>query len=145
MVAIALFVYWFDFATDMAAAAGLGAFGYVFLWLAFGANLLRWTVIGLLRLGDDSARSLVRRRARERKPVGESRERVLVGSGTTEDTPIGGVDASDQLEEPIEGGGAEGLDPSDIALAVIIPAHNEEPVIKGAISSALSLLARWDV
>src|SRR5699024_12556180 len=99
MVAIALFVYWFDFATDMAAAAGLGAFGYVFLWLAFGANLLLWPVIGGLRLVADSVRSLVRRRALQRpRPAveGKHRGRVLVGAGTGGDTPTGGGDVWDR-------------------------------------------------
>ena len=147
VLAIALFVYWFDFATDMAAAAGLGAFGYVFLWLAFGANLLLWTVIGLLRLGGDSARSLVRRRAREQpRPAvaRKQREPVLVGAGTGGDTPSGGDGVLEQVEG-IDGDGAEGGDPSDITLAVIIPAHNEEQVIAGAISSALNLFDRWDI
>ncbi|HIY40041.1 MAG TPA: glycosyltransferase family 2 protein [Candidatus Nocardiopsis merdipullorum] len=147
MVAIALFVYWFDFATDMAAAAGLGAFGYVFLWLAFGANLLLWTVIGGLRLGDDSVRSLVRRRALQRpRPavVGRHRERVLVGAGAGGDTPTGGGDVLERVEG-VDEGGAEGPDPSDITLAVIIPAHNEEQVIAGAISSSLSLFNHWDI
>ena len=147
MVAIALFVYWFDFATDMAAAAGLGAFGYVFLWLAFGANLLLWTVIGGLRLGDDSVRSLVRRRALQQpRPavVGRHRERVLVGAGAGGDTPTRGGDVLERAEG-VDEGGAEGHAPSDITLAVIIPAHNEEQVIAGAISSSLSLFNHWDI
>src|SRR5690606_13344621 len=36
-------------------------------------------------------------------------------------------------------------DPYTITLAVIIPAHNEEPVIDGAIASALRLFNRWDI
>lgn len=146
-LAIALFVYWLDFATDMAAAAGLGAFGYVFLWLAFGANLLLWTVIGLLRLGGDSTRSLARRRTREqprRAVASKQRERVLVGAGVGGEVPTGD-DVVSGRHEGTDGGGTEDGDSSDIALAVIIPAHNEEQVIGGAIASALNLFHRWDV
>ncbi|MGW8529930.1 MULTISPECIES: glycosyltransferase family 2 protein [Nocardiopsidaceae] len=152
VLAVALFVYWFAFAADMAAAAGLGAFGYVFLWLAFGANLLLWTAAGLLRLGEDSIRAVVRPRARRGRAVGAAPpERVLVAAGASE---VGASDAG----PPGSGGpvrpagrhasgrpgGARGDDPG-ISLAVVIPAHNEEPVIHAAIGSALSLFDRWDV
>ncbi|MEE2039106.1 glycosyltransferase [Nocardiopsis sp. CT-R113] len=154
VLAVSLFVYWFAFAADMAAAAGLGAFGYVFLWLAFGANLLLWTAIGLLRLSEDSIRAVVRPRARRRRPVRHaSPERVLVGAGAPEagavraglpGGPTGSVavsHAAGEAETAPEG--ADG-DPG-VSLAVIIPAHNEEPVIHAAIGSALSLFNRWDI
>ncbi|MFD3685995.1 glycosyltransferase [Nocardiopsis sp. NPDC058631] len=156
VLAVSLFVYWFAFAVDMAAAAGLGAFGYVFLWLAFGANLLLWTVVGLLRLGEDSVRAVVRPRVRGRRAVRPaSPERVLVGAGTarggrsgatagatgsvTGDHTAGEV-GSDPAPAPDGGDGVPG-----VSLAVIIPAHNEEPVIHAAIGSALSLFNRWDI
>ncbi|WP_160050348.1 MULTISPECIES: glycosyltransferase [unclassified Nocardiopsis] len=147
-LAVTLFVYWFGFATDMAAASGLGALGYAFLWLAFGANLLLWTVIGLVRLADDSVRAVVRPRAagRSRAVRRRARERVLVGAG-------GAVRAEGEGEAAGAASGkdsdpavpAERASPEDISLAVIIPAHNEEPVIGAAIASAMSLFPRWDV
>ncbi|MFD6097105.1 glycosyltransferase [Nocardiopsis flavescens] len=140
VLAAALFVLWFDFATDMAAAAGLGPVGYVFLWLAFGANLLLWTVVGALRLGDDSVRAVLRRdtAAGDRRAV-RSRERVLVGSGGS---AVASAD-SDGTEDAVAARGGE--EPRNATIAVIIPAHNEEPVIGGAISSALGLFPRWDI
>nr|WP_316042290.1 glycosyltransferase family 2 protein [Nocardiopsis sp. CNR-923] len=42
-------------------------------------------------------------------------------------------------------GSEESDEPRDARIAVIIPAHNEEPVIAGAIESALRLFDRWDV
>ncbi|WP_017572958.1 glycosyltransferase family 2 protein [Nocardiopsis halotolerans] len=156
-LAVALFVYWFGFATDMAEAAGLGAFGYVFLWLAFGANLLLWTVIGLVRLGDDSVRAVVRPRRighREhrghRRAVG-GRERVLVGaggpggSGALAGASDGGTAEAVGVPEPGEVAPPDGTAAPNASLAVIIPAHNEEPVIGGAIASAMGLFNRWDV
>lgn len=140
VLAAALFVLWFDFATDMAAAAGLGPVGYVFLWLAFGANLLLWTVVGALRLGDDSVRAVLRRdtTAGDRRAV-RSRERVLVGSGGSAVEAAG----HDGTEDAVAARGGE--EPRNATIAVIIPAHNEEPVIGGAISSALGLFPRWDI
>ncbi|MCY9786375.1 glycosyltransferase [Nocardiopsis sp. EMB25] len=175
VLAAALFVYWFDFATTSVAEAGGGALAYAFLWLAFGANLLWWTVVGLLRLGEGSVRTVVGGRARARRrdevTAGAAGERVLVGAGAPGPgaaTAIGaGTDTVDPATEAAEAaassggpepgdvaplGGAvapdrvEGADaPGDVSIAVIIPAHNEEPVIGGAIDSALRLFDRWDV
>ncbi|WP_116246291.1 glycosyltransferase [Nocardiopsis sp. FIRDI 009] len=171
-LAAALFVYWFDFATTSVAEAGGGALAYAFLWLAFGANLLWWTVVGLLRLGEGSVRAVAGGRSRARKrggvTAGATSERVLVGAGAPGATaavgagpatadPAGGEvaeTAPDGSEPgdvapaggavvPAEGEGADG--PRDVSIAVIIPAHNEEPVIGGAIDSALRLFDRWDV
>ncbi|MFI6575696.1 glycosyltransferase [Nocardiopsis sp. NPDC050513] len=172
VLAAALFVYWFDFATTAADAAGGGALAYVFLWLAFGANLLWWSAVGILRLGEGSVRAAVGRGARSRRREvarGAERERVLVLAGATESGGAA-VDTIDPAaEEPgAESGrvpdgaasaglagkgdgtvardGSEGSDePRDVRIAVIIPAHNEEPVIGGAIESALRLFDRWDV
>ncbi|MEU3310302.1 glycosyltransferase family 2 protein [Nocardiopsis sp. NPDC055551] len=160
-LAIALFVFWFDFATGMAAASGLGALGYVFLWMAFGLNLLLWTVMGLLRLAEDGARAALRRdpeRKRNRASArGREREKVLVGAGGgdtggTSDTgetlvATSGNDegAEGDLIRTPPGGDSVATDPDDITIAVIIPAHNEEPVIDTAISSALGLFNRWDI
>ena len=149
-LATALFVYWFDFATGAAEASGLGALGYVFLWLAFGANLLLWTVVGLLRLGEDSVRSLAARRrvgASERTAVEREPERVLVGAGGAGTLPDTEENRPEHTEGAAENTGAGGdtVDPADLSIAVVIPAHDEEPVIEAAIGSALRLFARWDV
>ncbi|GAB3706621.1 glycosyltransferase family 2 protein [Nocardiopsis oceani] len=158
VLAVALFFYWFDFATDMASAAGIGALGYVFLWMAFGLNLLLWTVVGLLRVTESGARTAFRRRPGDqyqRRAVrqGQERERVLVGAGG----PGGGValtgggpgDSVDSVGEAVATATPKEVavpaDPEDVSIAVIIPAHNEEPVIDAAISSALGLFNRWDI
>lgn len=156
VLAVALFAYWFDFASSMAAAAGLGALGYVFLWMAFGLNLLLWTVIGLLRLAEGGARAAFRRRPEDlqRRAVagGRERERVLVGAGSgggdlalAEGEP-GSESTGASAVDTVASGGALAVDaPQDVTIAVIIPAHNEEPVIDTAISSALGLFNRWDI
>ncbi|GAB3478267.1 glycosyltransferase family 2 protein [Nocardiopsis coralliicola] len=183
-LAIALFVFWLQFALG---AAGAGGATPVFLWMAFGVNLLVWTLIGGVRLGDDSVRALASRRAlrrsgrRERVLAsaggGGSDERVLVRSRAAQtgaagaagaggagplDTPAGTagmLPAADQERDPDtsaagtgrsgdvrKGGGAPAATAEEpISLAVIIPAHNEEPVIDGAIASALRLFNRWDI
>ncbi|MFD6948704.1 glycosyl transferase [Nocardiopsis sp. TSRI0078] len=143
-LAVALFVYWFGFATDMAAASGLGALGYAFLWLAFGANLLLWTVIGLVRLGEDSVRAVVRPRGSGRRAVGRRVDgRVLVGAGTAPAQRGADASAGESARAPAER--PEGAGPGAASLAVVIPAHNEEPVIGKAISSAMGLFERWDI
>ncbi|MFE1170616.1 glycosyltransferase family 2 protein [Nocardiopsis sp. NPDC058789] len=155
VLAAALFVYWFDFASSMAAAAGLGALGYVFLWMAFGLNLLLWTVVGLLRLAEDGARAALRRRPEGRRAsVAGNRERrpLLVGAGGpgNAEALTGGETAGSAEGGTVDtvtpgGGPLVAETPGDATLAVIIPAHNEEPVIGAAISSALGLFDRWDV
>jgi cellulose synthase/poly-beta-1,6-N-acetylglucosamine synthase-like glycosyltransferase len=144
-LAAALFVYWFGYATDMAEASGLGALGYAFLWLAFGANLLLWTTVGLVRLGEDSVRAVLRSpRAGHRRAVGgRPRERVLVGAGGPGgDTALAERDGGAPADAAAPPTGSE---PEQASLAVIIPAHNEEPVISGAIASAMGLFDRWDI
>ncbi|MFE9247211.1 glycosyltransferase [Nocardiopsis sp. NPDC006938] len=157
VLAVALFVYWFDFASTMAAAAGVGALGYVFLWMAFGLNLLLWTVVGLIRLAEGGARAALRRRpgdrGRARVSAGRARQRHLVGAGAPAGGAAlagGGDGAVAAVEEDLPdttapGGVLEETGTEDATLAVVIPAHNEEPVIGAAISSALRLFARWDV
>ncbi|WP_017590646.1 glycosyltransferase family 2 protein [Nocardiopsis ganjiahuensis] len=156
VLAVALFVYWFDFASSMAAAAGIGALGYVFLWMAFGLNLLLWTVIGLLRLAEGGARAALRRRPEDlqRKAVagGRERERVLVGAGRgggdlalTEGESEPGSTGGGAVDTAAPGGALTPDALPDVTIAVIIPAHNEEPVIDTAISSALGLFNRWDI
>ncbi|GAA1105308.1 MAG: glycosyltransferase family 2 protein [Nocardiopsis sp. BM-2018] len=155
VLAVALFVYWFDFASSMAAAAGIGALGYVFLWMAFGLNLLLWTVAGLLRLAEGGVRKALRRRPEDLQRTavtgGRHRERVLVGAGG----PGGGVALAESGPEAGAANGAVStVEPggdlteqrlAETTIAVIIPAHNEEPVIDTAISSALGLFNRWDI
>ncbi|MFV2198261.1 glycosyltransferase family 2 protein [Nocardiopsis sp. LOL_012] len=152
-LAVVFFAYWLDFATTTAEGAGGGTLAYVFLWLAFGANLLLWTVIGLLRLGEDSVRSLTRGRGEaepehERIAEGAEPERVLVGAAPGGGSAVAGLGAepgsTDLLAPPGGGAPAEAVEP-ELRLAVIIPAHNEEPVIGGAIASALRLFERKDV
>ncbi|PWV45461.1 glycosyltransferase [Nocardiopsis sp. L17-MgMaSL7] len=153
VLAVALFVYWFDFASTMAAAAGIGALGYVFLWMAFGLNLLLWTVVGLIRLAEGGARAALRRRPEDRRRSvagGRERQRLLVGAGAPGGAaPMaeGGTGSAETgaVDTVTPGGALVAEAPEDITLAVIIPAHNEEPVIDAAISSALGLFDRWDV
>ncbi|OOC55959.1 MULTISPECIES: glycosyltransferase family 2 protein [Nocardiopsis] len=145
-LAVAIFVYWFGFATDMAAASGLGALGYAFLWLSFGANLLLWTVIGLMRLGEDSVRAAVRPlgSGRRRAVGGKADDRVLVGAGTARAERGGDAAEGEFARAPAERPEVTG--PAGAAsLAVVIPAHDEEPVIGGAIASAMGLFDRWDI
>ena len=157
VLAVALFVFWFDFATGLAAASGLGALGYVFLWMAFGLNLLLWTVIGLLRLTEGGVRAVFCREPEGKRrgalARGRDREKVLVGAGASS------TDSGDTIVTESGPGSAEGgttlistragdellTDPDELTIAVIIPAHNEEPVIDTAISSALKLFQRWDI
>lgn len=63
-LAVLLFVQWIQFALG---AAGTGTPAPLFLWIAFGVNLLVWSFVGLLRLGDDSVRALLRSRAAPRR------------------------------------------------------------------------------
>ncbi|MFC3998282.1 glycosyltransferase family 2 protein [Nocardiopsis sediminis] len=115
-VTATVFVLWLRY--GFGAAGGPGP---LFLWLSVGMNLLAWTLIGLVRLGDDSLRALAR------PSGGAAAAASRTGPGAT-----GGGD-----------GGAGGAAP--LSLAVVIPAHNEEPVIDGAIASALRLFPRWDI
>ncbi|MDA2805804.1 glycosyltransferase [Nocardiopsis suaedae] len=179
-LAVTLFVQWLQFAL---AAAGGGPTP-LFLWMAFGVNLLVWSLVGVVRLGDDTVRGVAARRAlrrgrpgRRRPAVGgteKGREerRVLVrarpaegaaggpptaGSGLGNGSPGGPEGASapvlpdgavpEGAHDPGSGGTAVAApaDPDRLTLAVIIPAHNEEPVIDGAIASALRLFNRWDI
>ena len=156
VLAVALFVYWFDFASSMAAAAGIGALGYVFLWMAFGLNLLLWTVVGLIRLAEDGVRKALRRRPEdfrhEALTGGRHRERMLVGAGgrgggvaLAESGPEAGSAGGGAVSTVEPGGDLAEQRPAETTIAVIIPAHNEEPVIDIAISSALGLFNRWDI
>ncbi|WP_017623705.1 glycosyltransferase [Nocardiopsis chromatogenes] len=179
-LAVTLFVQWLQFAL----AAGGGGPTPLFLWMAFGVNLLVWTLIGALRLGDDTIRGVAARRALRRGRPGRSRsalgatenrreeQRVLVrarpadgaagggaaaGSGLGNGSPGGPEGAAApappdghapaEAQTPGSGGTATATaaDPDRLTLAVIIPAHNEEPVIDGAIASALRLFNRWDI
>ncbi|GAB2518118.1 glycosyltransferase family 2 protein [Nocardiopsis aegyptia] len=165
VLTVVLFFSWFSYASGLAAAAG-GALAYAFLWLAFGANLLLWTAMGLLRLTEETARSVLRRRPRAGGRRAVSREgsgdRVLVaagaagGSGSASELSASGhaegaatalADTGQQSSDVAErgSGGVEAAVDEDLSLAVVIPAHNEEPVIDGAIASALRLFDRWDI
>ena len=159
-LAVTLFVQWFQFVLDTGGAGPMP----LFLWMALGVNLLVWTSIGAVRFGDDSVRALLARKAlpaaRTAPAIGgdgdraPSEDRVLVHSHAAGDLATSGGSASSG-----EGGGdgaiqtatgqvdsaAGGDEPDQLSLAVIIPAHNEEPVIDGAIASALRLFNRWDI
>ncbi|CAM4153699.1 hypothetical protein GCM10009799_21610 [Nocardiopsis rhodophaea] len=161
-LAVTLFVTWLRFVLSSGTAGPTP----LFLWMALGVNLFVWTVIGGVRLGDDGVRALLARRtvperrgAHATGPGGgraPSDERALVRQNAVKD--VGGSGSAVGTVTVTGGGGAgggsatgtgtaaEGATGTDqIALAVIIPAHNEEPVIDGAIKSALRLFNRWDI
>ncbi|ASU81951.1 glycosyl transferase [Nocardiopsis gilva YIM 90087] len=163
-LAVTMFINWLQFVLSSGTAGPTP----LFLWMALGVNLFVWTVIGGVRLGDDGVRALLARRAvPERRGAhagaagggrAPSDERALVrqqavrgaggggsGSAVGTVTVTGGDDADGgpAAGTGIAAVGATGID--QITLAVIIPAHNEEPVIDGAIKSALRLFNRWDI
>ncbi|WP_026128593.1 glycosyltransferase [Nocardiopsis halophila] len=179
-LAVTLFVQWLQFAL----AAGGGGATPLLLWMAFGVNLLVWSLVGAVRLGDDTVRGVAARRAlrrgpRRRRPAvgatenGGAEQRVLVRARPAEAAADGGAAGSGPASGgsggtgPVAGGVQDGspdpgaalaeadgaggapatavADPEQLAMAVIIPAHNEEPVIDGAIASALRLFNRWDI
>ncbi|PSK99474.1 cellulose synthase/poly-beta-1,6-N-acetylglucosamine synthase-like glycosyltransferase [Murinocardiopsis flavida] len=184
-LAVTLFVQWIGFA--LGAGGSSGAPPALFLWMAFGVNLLVWSLVGLVRLGDDSIRALAGRGSGRTDPAAAAADadRVLVrakhaaapvgGSGGTGGGASGGTGPSGGGVDGIgadddtggaattatiplrrltvssgssgrEGGAAPGsAGPQALSLAVIIPAHNEAPVIDGAIASALRLFNRWDI
>jgi poly-beta-1,6-N-acetyl-D-glucosamine synthase len=143
------------------AGLGPGTPAALFIWLAVGVNLAAWATVGMVRLADDSVRSYTaRRRARissPRPPDGPdpAQERVLVAAsgpsvpGTAEGlSPRPDADTSPGAESGVPATRtATAVDDPDAPtqLAVIIPAHNEEPVINAAIRSALRLFDRWDI
>lgn len=141
-----LTVQWLQFVFGL---GGAGLATSVFLGVAYGANVAVWSAVGLLRFGDDSIRSLVRRRRNSRRPAAAVRseraaEPVLVGARSGEGD--GAATAVAPPERPAAAAGAgRGPDAEELRLAVIIPAHNEEPVIEAAVTSALRLFHRWDV
>ncbi|QBI52031.1 glycosyltransferase [Streptomonospora litoralis] len=181
-LAVTFFVQWLRFALGSATEATPMP---LLLGMAFGVNLLVWSLVGAARLGDDSVRALAARRrgpARRRsraaasspalegaaEPGGRAAlagaaeadgDRVLVRSRAGGPHPggsggsAGWGSAEDGGREPRERAAAGGApaavqapaDPRRINLAVVIPAHNEEPVIDAAITSALRLFDRWDI
>ncbi|GAB3206555.1 glycosyltransferase [Marinactinospora thermotolerans] len=158
-LAVVLFVQWIRFALDSAGTGDTPA--PLFLWMAFGVNLLVWSFVGLLRLGDESIQTLARRRARavasghttEDRALGAvaERGRSLVRVRSSAQDGDGGDDVGNTTAVAVrtESDTADPAPPrtaaEPMALAVIIPAHNEEPVIDGAIRSALRLFNRWDI
>ncbi|WP_017595221.1 glycosyltransferase [Nocardiopsis potens] len=164
-LAVTLFVQWLRFAL----AAAEGGSTPLFLWMAFGVNLLVWTLIGGGRLGDDTLRGLAARRAarraRGRRRVrlateegAAAEEQVLVrsraaggpgrarpGGGSAGGGGTGPLEEAAEAESGTAAGTATAAAAEQISMAVIIPAHNEEPVIDGAIASALRLFNRWDI
>ncbi|GAA3731118.1 glycosyltransferase family 2 protein [Salinactinospora qingdaonensis] len=161
-LAVVLFVRWFGYALDNASA---GTPTMLLLWLALGVNLLVWGFIGLLRLGDDSVRAVLARRGSQQRrgaaAVHSGRVRtadrhgtnVLVhataGAGSSREAlaSAGGAGGTGALAGPTDASasGTDSGEPAPMSLAVIIPAHNEEPVIDAAIQSALRLFNRWDI
>lgn len=147
-----LFMLWLRFVLG---SAGDTPF-LLLLLIGLGLNLMVWSVVGLVRLVDEGLHKILRRDStasrRESRAAGTVRaedKRVLVASRS------GG--GRRQASRHSRDGGALALtaedeeaprvntDPETISLAVIIPAHNEEPVIDGAIRSALRLFPRWDI
>lgn len=172
-LAVALFVQWLRFVLDSALAAAPMP---LLLGMAFGVNLFVWSLVGAVRLGDDSVRGLRARRSGRGRHRGVERrravargtksavpaeavgaageDRVLVrsrtapgtggGAGTSDPAPAGGPPAA-AGSAPNAPAGSAVADPEHLRLAVVIPAHNEEPVIDAAITSALRLFDRWDI
>ncbi|GLU47262.1 glycosyl transferase [Nocardiopsis ansamitocini] len=140
----------------MLGAGAAGTPAVLLLWIAFGVNLLVWSLIGLLRLGDEAIHRVrggggapARHRASVRR-TDAARERVLVGTGggthRGQHVFATGGEAGVAGEWPgTDGRAAAAAAHQTISLAVVIPAHNEEPVIDGAIKSALRLFNRWDI
>ncbi|MFC3522395.1 glycosyltransferase [Streptomonospora nanhaiensis] len=167
-LAVTLFLQWIGFVLD---SGGAGSPMPLLLWMAFGANLLAWSLVGVVRLGDDSVRALISRRAAAGAPArapqgprgrGGGRAaaalvlvRAHAGAGWPSASagpggPGGGLagSAPGTVPLPLPPAGPAGrrrTDPDQISLAVVIPAHNEEPVIDSAITSALRLFNRWDI
>ncbi|RCV50773.1 glycosyltransferase family 2 protein [Marinitenerispora sediminis] len=160
-LAVALFTWWVRYVLD-APAAGIPA--PLLLWSAFGVNLLVWSAVGLVRLADDTVRA-ARRRAEARAAAAVRRaraetvdlveapvDRVLVPPRVGGDA-AGGAEAAPAVAPPGTAAarlrprtvGAGSGDAGAFRIAVVIPAHNEEPVIGAAITSALRLFDRWDV
>ncbi|GAA1782022.1 glycosyltransferase family 2 protein [Streptomonospora arabica] len=173
-LAVTLFVQWLRFALDSAAETTPLP---LLLGMAFGVNLFVWSLVGVARLGDDSARSV-----RERRVAAARRRALAAGGGAEAAAPVGAAEADGDRVLVRSRAAAPGADagtvpvapgPDDTAptaaqpvpasaapadpaargpeaperldLAVVIPAHNEEPVIDGAITSALRLFNRWDI
>ncbi|WP_407659438.1 glycosyltransferase [Lipingzhangella rawalii] len=196
-----LFTQWIQFALGLAGSTVPAA---LFLWLVFGVNLTVWFLIGLVRAGDDGARSLARRRriAAARQPsavTGASRirQRAVPATGAertsgaprvptptlgyargsapggtggddvhtpstalalaraagdvglghspaVDDTRAAPADTRAERRTPAAAGPDE-ADAAPARIAVVIPAHNEEPVIGAAVRSALRLFHRWDI
>ncbi|MFC6005336.1 glycosyltransferase family 2 protein, partial [Streptomonospora nanhaiensis] len=65
-LAVTLFLQWIGFVLD---SGGAGSPMPLLLWMAFGANLLAWSLVGVVRLGDDSVRALISRRAAAGAPA----------------------------------------------------------------------------
>lgn len=126
------------------------------LIIGVGLNLMVWSLIGLIRLIDEwihkllgrdpfgSRRELPRRakariRDEDKRVTFAARSRSGARRARRTPTPVLNPDTG-EFEIP-----KVNTDPETISLAVIIPAHNEEPVIDGAIRSALRLFDRWDI
>nr|WP_221308848.1 glycosyltransferase family 2 protein [Nocardiopsis mwathae] len=161
-LAVTLFINWLQFVLSSGAAGPTP----LFLWMALGVNLFVWTAIGAVRLGDDGVRALLARRALPERwsahTIGSETERtpgdarVLVrqqtvaaggggGTGSRAVTATGGGGTADGPSAATASAPGAPTRADQISLAVVIPAHNEEPVIDGAIKSALRLFNRWDI
>ncbi|HLU96041.1 MAG TPA: glycosyltransferase [Thermobifida alba] len=151
-----LFVLWLRFVLGSAEDTPI----LLLLLIGVGLNLMVWSVIGLIRLVDEGIHKLLGRgnatllpRKEAPLPAGtrirDEDKRVTVATRSRDDgrrarrrgdlAPVLNPDTG-QFEIP-----KVNTDPDTITLAVIIPAHNEEPVIDGAIRSALRLFDRWDI
>ncbi|TQN28774.1 cellulose synthase/poly-beta-1,6-N-acetylglucosamine synthase-like glycosyltransferase [Haloactinospora alba] len=137
-VLVVFVTQWLRFVLSVDGGTGLAA---LFLWLVLGVNITVWATVGMVRLGDDSVRALADR-TRHRRQTWRFGKRGRHHSGRARRTPAG-----PEAEGRTDSGSAPATTsaPQDLTLAVIIPAHNEEPVIADAISSALRLFHRRDV
>ncbi|MEY9214153.1 glycosyltransferase family 2 protein [Thermobifida halotolerans] len=152
-----LFVLWLRFVLGSAEDTPV----LLLLVVGLGLNLMVWSLIGLIRLVDESVHKLLRR---DNATILPRREAPLPAGARVRDedkrVTVASRSRGDDRYAPRHSGGralASGpdtgefemprvnTDPDTITLAVIIPAHNEEPVIDGAIRSALRLFDRWDI
>lgn len=142
-VLVALLTQWLRFVLSVDGGTGLAT---LFLWLVLGVNITVWAMVGMVRFGDDSVRALAARTRRRKRPRRFGEPGRYHATGTHHH---GHTSASNNPNgEGSTGNGAEPTTtttPQDPTLAVIIPAHNEEPVIADAISSALRLFHHRDV
>lgn len=157
-LAVVLAIQWLQFALGLAGNTVPAA---LFVWLVFGVNLTVWLTVGLVRGIDDGARGFTRRRRLRAiqqpviAPSSRIRQRILPDRSpeAPEAPEVKEIQEAQEIAVPAtypqnaattpapEGGTAAAPN----SIGVIVPAHNEEPVIGAAVRSALRLFKRWDI